>query len=292
MTPAGERTGALHQYLTEIGYHPLLSHEEESALARRIRDGDELALERLVSCNLRFVVSVARNYANRGVDFEELINEGNLGLITAARRFDETRGVRFLSYAVWWIRQSILASLNRNGPIVRQPAGRLQRARRVSRASALLSQALQRSPTASEIAVAVGVPESRVREVAGIGRDDVSLDAPLTESDQSCLLDLLPDGCVADPESVMETTALLTAMRRGVGCLPGREREVVVRYYGLEGREAESLGQIASSWGLSPERIRALKDRALARLRSGSAGYELRVLRGACSDAARMRATR
>jgi RNA polymerase primary sigma factor len=292
MAPAGERTGALEQYLTEIGCHPLLNHEEETALARRIRDGDEQALERLVSCNLRFVVSVARNYANRGVDFEELINEGNLGLITAARRFDETRGVRFLSYAVWWIRQSILATLNRNGRIVRQPAGRLERARNVSRVSARLSQDLQRSPTASEIAAAAGVPESRVREVAGIGRGDVSLDAPLAEGEDASLLDLLPDRGAADPASGLEATALLSAVRRGVGCLPGREREVVVLYYGMDGREPESLSQIALSWGLSPERVRALKDRALARLRAGAAGYELRVLRDDREPVSEVPATR
>jgi RNA polymerase primary sigma factor len=272
-------TGALNQYLAEIGSHPLVSRDDEAVLARRIRDGDERALEQLVSANLRFVVSVARTYANRGVDLEELINEGNLGLITAAQRYDETRGVRFLSYAVWWIRQSILAALSRHGRIVRLPAGRLERARRVSRVSARLSQDLYRRPGEGEIAAELGVPVARVRAVAGVGRGDLSLDAPIADGEDSSLLELLPDGRVEDPSAALERSELLGALRRGVRCLPPQEAEVVGRYYGLDGRQPETLGQIALSWGLSPERIRAIKDRALSRLRLGSAGNELRALR-------------
>jgi RNA polymerase primary sigma factor len=280
MAAGRERTGALSQYLAEIGSHPLVSRDEEADLARRIRDGDERALEQLVSANLRFVVSVARNYVNRGIDLEELINEGNLGLITAARRYDETRGVRFLSYAVWWIRQAILAALGRQGRIVRQPAGRLERARRVSRATSRLSQGLHRPPREIEIAAELGVPVARVREVAGVGRGDVSLDAPLADGEETNLLELLPDQRTADPSEVFENAELIHALRRGVRCLPTREAALLRRYYGLDGREAETLGQIADSWGLSPERIRAIKDRALSRLRLGSAGHELRVLSG------------
>ena len=275
-----DRTGALNQYLAEIGSHPLVGRDDEVRLARRIRDGDERALEQLVSANLRFVVSVARTYANRGIDLEELINEGNLGLITAAQRYDETRGVRFLSYAVWWIRQSILAALVRDGRIVRVPASRLERARRVSRVSARLSQDLQRRPGEAEIAQELGVPISQVREVAGVRRGDVSLDAPLTFGEDTCLLELLPDIQMEGPDSALESSALVLALQRGIRCLPSRESELLGRYYGLDGWQAETLSQIASSWGLSPERVRALKDRALTRLRQGAAGNELRALRG------------
>jgi len=267
--------GALTQYLSEIRRHPLLDREQEILLARAIRAGDLDALDRLVAANLRFVVAIARQHAHRGTPLEELVNEGNLGLIEAARRYDETRGVRFLSYAVWWIRQSILAALNRDGHIVRVPAGRIARARRVSRASGRLSQSLHRSPRAREVAVELGLAEQQVLEVWGAQRGDLSLDAPVSDSADVSLLDFLGAGDGAEPTRDLEREQLASTLWDGIRRLPDREADVLRRYFGLGGGQPETLSEIAGSYGVSRERIRALKERALTRLRLGINGCEL-----------------
>ena len=274
-----DATSALDLYLDEIRQHSLATREEEIELARRIRTGDERALDRLVAANLRFVVAVARRYKHCGVPLEELVNEGNLGLILAARRFDPTKGVRFLSYAVWWIRQSILGALARDGHIVRIPAGRLERARRVSRASRRLSQSLQRTPEAREVALELGLAERQVREVWDVGRHDVSLDAPVAGSEDASLLELLPDADGNDPASDLEREHLVATLACGIQRLPEREAQIVSRYFGLGGRHPETLSEIGRSLGVSRERVRAIKDCALARLRMGVAGRDIRVFR-------------
>lgn len=274
-----DATSALDLYLNEIRHHSLASREEEIELAHRIRSGDKQALDRLVAANLRFVVAVARRYKHCGVPLEELVNEGNMGLILAARRFDQTKGVRFLSYAIWWIRQSILGALARDGHIVRIPAGRLDRARRVTRASRQLSQILQRTPEAREVAAELGLAERQVREVWDIGRHDVSLDAPVAGSEDASLLELLPDAEGADPSGDLEREQLATTLACGIQRLPEREAQIVSRYFGLGGYHPEALSEIGQSMGVSRERVRTIKDRALTRLRIGVAGREIRAFR-------------
>ncbi|TFG62996.1 MAG: RNA polymerase sigma factor RpoD/SigA [Gemmatimonadales bacterium] len=275
-----DAVGALDQYLDEIRQHPLVSREDEIQLARQIRAGDKRALDRLVAANLRFVVAVARRYSNRGVPLEDLVNEGNLGLMRAARRYDESKGVRFLSYAIWWIRQSILGVLARDGHIVRVPAGRIEQARRVSRASGRLSQSLQRAPGVREVAIELGLAERQVQEAWDARMHDVSLDAPVPGSDDTSFLELLRDDKDTDPSSDLEREQLGKSIAAGIQRLPEREADIVNRYFGFDGRRPETLSEIGRSMGLSRERVRTIKDRALGRLRSGGAGQEIRTFRG------------
>ncbi|MGD8495599.1 MAG: RNA polymerase sigma factor RpoD/SigA [Gemmatimonadales bacterium] len=269
--------GALDRYLAEIREHPLLDREKEAGLARRAREGDEEALHLLVAANLRFVVSVARRYAHRGVPLDELVNEGNLGLIRAARRFDESHGVRFVSYAVWWIRQSILSLLARQASIVRVPSGRLDEARRVAAASRRLSQRLGRRAREDEVATELGVGLPAVRAALAARGRDVSLDAPLAANEDSTLLDTIaaPD----DPSRRVHREALSDALRGGLRRLSEREAEVLRRYYGLEGREPATLAQIAEALGVSRERAGEIKRQALGRLRMGPASRRLETFR-------------
>lgn len=270
-----DATGALTQYLSDIRRHPLLDREQEIRLARAIRAGDRDALDRLVAANLRFVVAIARQHAHRGTSLEELVNEGNLGLIEAARRYDETRGVRFLSYAVWWIRQAVLATLTRDGHIVRIPAGRIARARRVARASGRLSQSLHRSPRAREVAAELGLAERQVLDVWDAQRCDLSLDAPVSDSEDMSMLDFLEVPDDSEPTHDLEREQLTSILWDGIRRLPDREADVLGRYFGLGDRQPETLAEIAASHGVSRERIRALKERGLTRLRLGINGHEL-----------------
>lgn len=275
-----DAVGALDQYLEELRQHPLISREDELELARRIRTGDHRALNRLVAANLRFVVAVARRYSGRGVPLEDLVNEGNLGLMRAARRFDESKDVRFLSYAVWWIRQSILGVLARDARIVRVPTGRMERARQVSRASGRLCQSLHRAPDLREVAIDLGLAERQVREAWEAQKHDVSLDAPLSGSDDSSLLELLPDDGDADPSLALEREQLGRSLAGGIQRLPEREADIVSRYFGIGGHRPETLSEIGQSMGISRERVRTIKDCALGRLRNGVVGRELRPFRG------------
>ncbi|MFW6089096.1 MAG: sigma-70 family RNA polymerase sigma factor [Gemmatimonadota bacterium] len=266
---------AFETYLAEIRRHPLLDRAEEAELARRVRDGDELALERLVNANLRFVVSVARRYAGHGVPLDELVNEGNVGLIHAARRFDESRGVRFVSYAVWWIRRAVIAALSRDARIVHVPSGRLDDARRVAAAGRRLSQRMGRGAHPHEVAAELGVSAGAVREALALRSRDVSLDAPADAGEGTPLLEFIPDASDADPSARVDGEALVGALRHGLLRLPELEAEVVRRYYGLDGAEPETLTEIAVSLGVSRERAGSIRDRALARLRLGALGRDL-----------------
>lgn len=272
-------TAAFDRYLAEIREHPLLDRAEEAEFARRIAAGDDAALERLVGCNLRFVVSVARRYAHRGVPLDELVTEGNLGLVRAARRFDPSRDVRFVSYAVWWIRQAILSALTRDGRIVKIPAGRLDESRRVAATRRRLSQERGRPVRAIEVAVELGMEESRVREALGLRTRDVSLDAPSPYSGRGSLLERVAAPGGDGPEGKLEREALARALRDGLLRLPEREAEVIRRYYGLDGTEPMTLTRIGQALGVSRERVSALRDRALRRLRVGPVGENLGTFR-------------
>lgn len=270
---------AFDRYLAEIREHPLLDRDEEAELARRAREGDEQALERLVNANLRFVVSVARRYARRGVPLDELVNEGNVGLIRAARRFDETRGVRFVSYAVWWIRQAVLNALSRQARIVRVPHARLDEARRVAAAGRRVSQRAGRPARSDEVAAELGVSRGRVRAALALRGSEVSLDAPVVPAEEASMLELMADAATEDPAARIEREALLDTLRRGLLRIPEREADVLRRFYGLEEAEAESLTDIGADIGVSRERVRAIRDRALARLRAGPASGDLSTFR-------------
>ena len=270
---------ALALYLDEIREHPILDREQEVALARRIHDGDEEALNQLVAANLRFVVSVARRYAGHGVPLADLVTEGNVGLLRAAKRFDETKGVRFISYAVWWVRQSILQALTEGSRIVKIPAGRLEESHRVVRAVRTLEQELGREPTIDEVATELEITPGEVTDALGLRSGWVSLDAPLPEDSGSSMLDLLPDDDLEDADAAAAQAALRDVVEDGLTRLPEREADVLRQYFGLDGESPKSLQEIAASLKLTRERTRMIKDRALVRLRLGETGDLLRGFR-------------
>jgi RNA polymerase primary sigma factor len=270
---------ALALYLDEIREHPILDREQEVALARRIHDGDEEALNQLVAANLRFVVSVARRYAGHGVPLADLVTEGNVGLLRAAKRFDETKGVRFISYAVWWVRQSILQALTEGSRIVKIPAGRLEESHRVVRAVRTLEQELGREPTIDEVAIELEITPGEVTDALGLRSGWVSLDAPLPEDSGSSMLDLLPDDDLEDADAAAAQAALRDVVEDGLTRLPEREADVLRQYFGLDGESPKSLQEIAASLKLTRERTRMIKDRALVRLRLGETGDLLRGFR-------------
>ncbi len=272
-------TDALELYLREIREQPVLEREDEVELARRIREGDEKALDRLVAANLRFVVTIARRYAGHGVPLSDLVTEGNVGLLRAARRFDETKGVRFVSYAVWWIRQAILHALTEGSRIVRVPTGRIEEAQRVSRTVRRLAQDLGREPSIEEIAAELELTPGEVTDMMGVRAGYVSLDAPVAESEDTSMLDLLPDLDCEDPEDCAQRHALRDVVEDGLTRLPEREAEVLRLYFGLEDGEPRSLEEIASRLRLTRERARQIKDRALVRLRLGETGKVLEAFR-------------
>ena len=274
-----QESEALSIYLDEIRGHPLLEREDEVELAKRIRGGDEDALNQLVAGNLRFVVSVARRYAGHGVPLADLVTEGNIGLIRAARRFDETKGVRFISYAVWWVRQSILQALTAGSRIVRVPTGQLEESHRVVRTVRRLEQSLGREPTIDEVAAELEISPGEVTDALGMRPGWVSLDAPLPNDDQSSMLDLLPDTELVDPNASAASAALRDVVEEGLTRLPEREATVLMQYFGLDGEPARSLEEIARGLGLTRERARMIKDRALVRLRLGETGKILESFR-------------
>lgn len=274
-----QESEALSIYLDEIREHPLLEREDEIELAKRIRDGDEEALNQLVAGNLRFVVSVARRYSGHGVPLADLVTEGNIGLIRAARRFDETKGVRFISYAVWWVRQSILQALTAGSRIVRVPTGQLEESHRVVRTVRRLEQSLAREPTIGEVAAELEISPGEVTDALGMRPGWVSLDAPLPNDEQSSMLDLIPDTDLEDPNAAAASAALHDVVEAGLTRLPEREATVLMQYFGLDGEPAMSLEEIARGLGLTRERARMIKDRALVRLRLGETGKILESFR-------------
>jgi RNA polymerase primary sigma factor len=262
---------SLDQYLKEISAYPLLKREDEIDLAIRIKQGEEEALDKLVRSNLRFVVSVAKKYQNQGVALGDLINEGNLGLIRAAHKFDETKGIKFISYAVWWIRQAILQALAEQSRIVRVPLNRAGALHRIGRRSSTLLQELGREPTLEELADELDLSEDEVERTLAISQTHLSLDAPLTPGEDNRLLDYLPDQLSAGPDDETYERALTNTVEEALGSLKEREARVLRLYFGLEdGKDPMTLEEIGSMLGITRERVRQIKEKALVRLRHAS----------------------
>lgn len=266
-TSEDQRT--LSRYLREIGNIPLLSPEEEVELARRAREGDEEALQELTRANLRFVVSVAKRYQGLGLSLSDLINEGNYGLIKAARRFDETRGFRFISYAVWWIRQSILKALSEKSRTVRIPHNHVGLQSKIRKATERLRQELGRSPTIEELAQELDVDPERVLDVVYHKQSSMSLDAPFDEEDDGSLLDVIPHDEEDMPDRELMDESLRIDIKEALDRLEPREAEITRLYFGIEQESALTLDQIAERFDLSRERVRHIKEKALRTLRWG-----------------------
>jgi RNA polymerase primary sigma factor len=271
--------GSLDQYLREISAYPLIDRNEEGVLARKIRRGDRPSLEKLVNSNLRFVVSIAKKYQNQGVALADLINEGNLGLIRAAEKFDETRGVKFISYAVWWIRQAILQALAEQSRIVRVPLNRAGELHRIGKRSSALVQELGREPTVGELAEGLEVNAEELYKTMSIAMAHLSLDAPLVPGEDNKLLDYLPDEKTGPEQEAFEK-ALKNNVELALSSLKPREARILRLYYGLDGEEAMTLEEIGQQLGVTRERVRQIKERALARLRHVSRARSLESFLG------------
>jgi len=264
---SGGDDGSLDQYLREISRYPLITQDEEVTLAQRIHRGEEEALDKLVRSNLRFVVSVAKKYQNQGVSLSDLINEGNLGLIRAAHKFDETKGIKFISYAVWWIRQAILQALAEQSRIVRVPLNRAGTLHRITRRSSALEQELGRQPTAAEVAEGMDIEVAEVEKTLSISQNHVSLDAPLTPGEENRLLDYLPDTQNPGPDAETFEHALTQSIEEVLTTLKEREAKILRLYFGLDGPEPMTLEEIGAQLGITRERVRQIKEKALSRLR-------------------------
>ena len=268
---------SLGSYLAEIAHSKPLSAAEEVDLARKIKEGNEAARNRLVEANLRFVVSVAREYQNRGVPLADLISAGNMGLITAAERFDENKGFKFISYAVWWIRQAILQTLAEQSRTVRLPLNKIGLLYKISKASRLLRQERSDDPNPDEIAKELEVPVEEVKETLMCGRSVRSLDATFKEEENHSLLDVLPDDRQESPESQVMRGCLRGQVDSALQSLVGREAEILRLYFGIDGEEPMTLDQIGARFGLTRERVRQIKEKALHRLRHPSRCDQLRT---------------
>ncbi|HEX6926384.1 MAG TPA: RNA polymerase sigma factor RpoD/SigA [Longimicrobiaceae bacterium] len=261
---------SLDQYLREISAYPLIDREQEADLARRIRRNEAGALERLVRSNLRFVVSVAKRYQNQGVSLADLINEGNIGLMRAAQKFDETKGIKFISYAVWWIRQAILQALAEQSRIVRVPLSRAGTLHRIGKRSSSLTQELGREPTLEEIAEELDLSEEEIKHTLAMAQTHLSLDAPLVPGEDGQLLDYVSDQFSPGPDEELYTEALQRSIEDALNTLSEREAKVLRLYFGLGDTEPLTLEQIGERFGITRERVRQIKERALARLRHQS----------------------
>lgn len=265
-------TASLDKYLQEIGRVDLISAEEEVILARKIKEGDQAALDRLTKANLRFVVSVSKQYQNQGLSLPDLINEGNLGLIKAAERFDETRGFKFISYAVWWIRQSILQALAEQARIVRLPLNKIGTINKINRAFSELEQKYERPPSAEELAEFLDLSVQDVKQSMANNGRHISMDAPLMEGDESSssMYDVLPNDSLPGPEKELVVESLRKDIERSLSTLTSREGDVVRLYYGLNGKHPMTLEEIGERFDLTRERVRQIKEKAIRRLKHTS----------------------
>ena len=268
---------SLDLYLQEIGETPLLTPDQEVSLAKRIHMGDESALENLTKANLRFVVSVAKQYQNQGLSLADLINEGNIGLIKAAKRFDETRGFKFISYAVWWIRQAILQALAEQSRIVRLPLNRVGTLHKIGKVSSHLEQAYGREPSADEIASELALTESEVTDTLKISNTHLSLDAPFSSSEDNSLIDVLEDEYQPSPDEALLKQSLMAEIEKALDTLTPREAEVINLYFGLNHEKALTLEEIGARFSLTRERVRQIKEKAIRRLRHASRSRSLRA---------------
>ncbi|MEL7004250.1 MAG: RNA polymerase sigma factor RpoD/SigA [Bacteroidota bacterium] len=271
---------SLDKYLQEIGKVDLLTPDEEVELAQRIREGDQLALEKLTKANLRFVVSVAKQYQNQGLSLGDLINEGNLGLIKAAQRFDETRGFKFISYAVWWIRQSILQALAEQSRIVRLPLNRVGSLNKISKTFSELEQKYEREPSPDELAEVLEVTTAEVVDTMKISGRHVSMDAPFVQGEENSLLDVLENDLEQTPDSELMNDSLRREVQRALSTLTQREADVISLYFGLNGEHAMTLEEIGEKFNLTRERVRQIKEKAIRRLRHTSRSKALKPYLG------------
>ena len=271
---------SLDKYLQEIGKVDLLTPDEEVELAQRIREGDQMALEKLTKANLRFVVSVAKQYQNQGLTLGDLINEGNLGLIKAAQRFDETRGFKFISYAVWWIRQSILQALAEQSRIVRLPLNRVGSLNKISRTFSELEQKYEREPSPDELAEQLEVTTSEIVDTMKISGRHISMDAPFVQGEENSLLDVLESDGEDTPDSELMNDSLRREVQRALSTLTQREGDVISFYFGLNGEHSLNLEEIGEKFNLTRERVRQIKEKAIRRLRHTSRSKALKPYLG------------
>ena len=272
-------SAALDKYLQEIGHEELLSVEEEVVLAQRIKNGDREALEKLTKANLRFVVSVAKQYQNQGLSLSDLINEGNLGLIKAAEKFDEKRGFKFISYAVWWIRQSILQAIAEHSRIVRLPLNQVGSVNKINKMLNKFEQENERRPSINEIAEGVDLPEDKIEDAMKVQARHVSVDAPFADGDNNSLLDVLPneDAAMADKMQLLES--LRDEIKHALQILNDRERKIIEAFFGIDQPEM-TLEEIGTKYGLTRERVRQIKEKAIRRLRNNTKSRLLRSYLG------------
>jgi RNA polymerase primary sigma factor len=273
-------TASLDKYLQEIGRVQLITAEEEVALAQKIRAGDQFALERLTKANLRFVVSVSKQYQNQGLSLPDLINEGNLGLIKAAQRFDETRGFKFISYAVWWIRQSILQALAEQSRIVRLPLNKIGAINKINKAFSQLEQTYEREPNADEIADLLEISEGEVKDSLRNSGRHVSMDAPVVQGEDMNMYDLLKNDDGTTPETGLMHDSLRQEIERSISTLTLREADVIRYYFGLNNANALTLEEIGEKFDLTRERVRQIKEKAIKRLKHTSRSKILKTYLG------------
>ena len=274
------KSQSLDKYLQEIGREELITAEMEVELAQKIKQGDQIALEKLTKANLRFVVSVAKQYQNQGLTLPDLINEGNLGLIKAAQRFDETRGFKFISYAVWWIRQSILQALAEQSRIVRLPLNQVGSLNKINKAFSRLEQEFERPPSSDELATALELTEEKVKDTMKISGRHVSVDAPFVDGEDNSLLDVMVnnDSPKADLELMRES--LQREIERSLSTLNDREKDVVMLFFGIGKKHGLTLEEIGSKFDLTRERVRQIKEKAIRRLRHNSRSKLLKAYLG------------
>jgi len=271
---------SLDKYFNEIGKVTLLTAEEEIELAIKIKEGDPEALEKLTKANLRFVVSVAKQYQNQGLSLGDLINEGNLGLIKAARRFDETRGFKFISYAVWWIRQAIMQALAEQSRIVRLPLNRVGALNKIGKAYSNLEQDFEREPSAEELADELEMKVDDVSEAMSLSAKHLSMDAPFASNEENRLLDVLKNEDMPAPDTTLMSESLKEEVERALSKLAAREAEVIKLYFGFENDEPLTLEEIGEKFNLTRERVRQIKEKALRRLRNTTRSKELKKYLG------------
>ena len=272
-------SASLDKYLQEIGREELVSPEEEVELAQRIRKGDQEALEKLTRANLRFVVSVAKQYQNQGLSLPDLINEGNLGLIKAAEKFDETRGFKFISYAVWWIRQSILQALAEQSRIVRLPLNQVGSLNKINKALGKFEQENERQPSTDELADMIDIPKDKIADTLRVSGRHVSVDAPFVEGEDNSLLDVLPNDDSPSADRGLVSESLSTEIERALQILTPREREIIKSFFGI-GCQEMTLEEIGERLDLTRERVRQIKEKAIRRLRSNTKNKLLKAYLG------------
>jgi RNA polymerase primary sigma factor len=273
-------TASLDKYLVDIGKEELISADEEVQLAQRIRSGDQAALEKLCKANLRFVVSVAKQYQNQGLSLPDLINEGNVGLIKAARRFDETRGFKFISYAVWWIRQSILQALAEQSRIVRLPLNQVGSLSKMSKATIKLEQRFERPPSVKELATELEIPEQKVAETLRMSTRTVSMDAPIDQDEDTKMIDVFVSEDTPNTDEPLIHESLAKEIQRSLSTLTEKERGIINMFYGIGVAHSYTLEEIGATYDLTRERVRQIKEKAIRRLKHSSRSNLLRAYLG------------